>query len=118
MPGPVDGATGVCELICPACDHRVSFAQSFGILNPFNFPCPDCKSRLTVGTRGRIVLVAAVIFGLSLCAIAIFMEEAGRRETRESLQFTALALIVGGLPAQYFGISFADAQIKRISGSA
>jgi len=46
------------------------------------------------------------------------MEEAGRWETRESLQFIALALIVGGLPAQYFGISFADAQIKRISGSA
>ncbi|MGB0744842.1 MAG: hypothetical protein ACPGSB_09995 [Opitutales bacterium] len=43
------------------CDHKVSFGASLLVTNPYNYPCPHCKKRLTLDKTGRRYLVVAIV---------------------------------------------------------
>jgi len=62
---------------CPSCERKFTFLDSFKIINPFGHRCPRCKSKLTTGKTGGMLIGAGMVMGLFLGAIAIYFVRAG-----------------------------------------
>jgi uncharacterized protein (DUF983 family) len=86
---------------CPACNRQFSFLYSFRILNPLKHRCPSCGVLLTMGRYGKVTTAIALCVGLSIAGVAIFMEETGFWNLRNSLLWFAIAVPALGVPLQW-----------------
>ena len=83
---------------CPACGKEIEWKHSFSLWNPWDFPCPHCKTRLEASRVQKYMAYAVVPGGLLLAAVPISLERAGIWHTTESLMFFVILvplLLVG-----------------------
>jgi hypothetical protein len=97
--GPVSFTLGVMR--CPSCQREFGFLYSFRVLNPFKHRCRSCGALLTLGSAAAVGIAGAVLVGLAVAGVAIYMEEYRRWSTDESLLWLAVVLPLAGVALQW-----------------
>jgi len=86
---------------CPSCNKQFSYWDSFKIVNPLNYQCPNCKSLLTTGKIGVVMALFAIIIGISIAVVGIGFERKGLWSHDDSVLWYVLTIAVGIPVFQY-----------------
>ena len=99
-------------MICPKCTHQVGVLESFKIVNPFDFPCPACAVRLSVGPRGKVIALVAALFGAALGLYGSYLWVVRRMSFADSFGWIPLLFGALALPWQWAAIRFSDVKLR------
>ncbi len=100
-------------IICPRCKHSVTVLESFAIVNPFDFGCPACSSRLQVGRKGEMTVWASGILGSLLAAYTSHLWTVQLAGAHQILGFVAMVFLAMAIPFQWVTVRYADALLRR-----
>ena len=94
--------------VCPACSQKLRWRDSFSFWNPWNFPCPRCKTPLEASRIQKMFALATIPLGLLVAGVAIFFLKNGAWHTRESLVFFGVVaqVLVAGAWASWWHTRF------------
>ncbi len=99
-------------IACPRCAHSFSLYDSFSIVNPFDFACPDCATSLSVGEKGEAAVWAAVLCGVVLGFWATYLVRIAQLPPEKGLGWISMVLIVIAMPCQWATLRYADVRLR------
>lgn len=79
---------------CPACSRTLGLRHSATFWNPWNFPCPHCKTRLEASRIQKAIAFAVVPLGALLALVPVLLEKEGIWGHRESIVYFAIVIPV------------------------
>lgn len=86
---------------CPACHCHIGYFSSFKIVNPMKHTCTQCGAVLSAGQGGKLALVLAVLLGLGIAGMAIYMEIFHNWTSKNSYLWFAVSMPLVLMPFQY-----------------
>jgi hypothetical protein len=87
------GVIGINVPKCPSCNSQFRWRDGSRFWSPWNYPCPYCGVSLEASKYQKGLLLASVPFGVLVAAIAIYFEESGKWQTKDSGLFFAAVLV-------------------------
>jgi hypothetical protein len=98
---------------CPKCGHRPTLLQAIRISNPIQFPCPNCRVKLTLGPVGWVLLLPVAGLAIVLALFAAGRFNSGAWSLLECGLFFVFILVVVFRTLEWLFLRFASVSLRR-----